>query len=209
MSIINEALRKTQQSLKDEQEKDTQEKIQPIPIIPPTINEAPVLLKKQSKLISKSDFLLMLKTASFLTITALLIVMAFLQYQRFIQKPVHPKPKMRIVEKPIVAKKTVIASTSTANKPPVVNISPEVSKPPVANTPTTIVSMPPILDRIKVAFEGVFISNESRVALINKQAMQIGDTINGMKIIAISKDTLDLESPQGTIRLKAGATYLL
>ena len=68
---------------------------------------------------------------------------------------------------------------------------------------------PSIHHKIKIAFEGVMLSDDARIALINKQSMHVGDAINGMRIIAINLDSIDLQSENGAIELKSGATYLL
>ena len=107
------------------------------------------------------------KMASFLTVTALLVIMALGNYQQV--KEVKALPYAQAVVQPI-------------NK--------EISK-------------------MKVAFEGVFLADNTRIALINKKSLHVGDEVNGLKIIAINRDTIDLQSDSGIIQLHAGATYLL
>lgn len=63
--------------------------------------------------------------------------------------------------------------------------------------------------KIKVAFEGVFMTNNTKTALINKQSLHVGDTVNGMTIVAINEDSVDLQNHDGLVEIKAGATYLL
>lgn len=169
VSIINEALKKTQQSRKSEKEKRTQAKMKATTTLPPTQNAVPVSVKKQPDPMTKSDFMFILKATCFLTVTGLLVVMALTQYQHLFTHKSHPTAMMQRV----------------------------------------VASKPPIANKIRVAFEGVFLSDTHNAALINKQMMQVGDMLNGMKIIAISPDTVDLQSNNGAIRLKAGATYLL
>ena len=61
----------------------------------------------------------------------------------------------------------------------------------------------------KIAFTGIFVSDNSRIAVINKQSYHLGDSVNGMKILAIHQDSVDLQKDDKVIKLHAGATYLL
>lgn len=176
VSIINEALKKTQQSRKIEKDKQraqtkaapttaaptasTQRQAQKKPDPTPTLTPQPI--EKKPGRTKKSDFIFTWKMASIVTVSGLLVIMAAQNYQREHQV-----------------------------KPPVVEAA---AKPQ---------------NKIKVAFEGVFLADDMRVALINKKSMHVGDDLNGMKIVAINQDTIDLQGDTGIIQLRAGATYLL
>lgn len=166
MSIINEALRKTQQSRKNVKEKHVPEKVKPTQTAAPMAARKPVVKQPESK--KSFHFPVNVRTASLLTVTALLAIMAYDHYQRLTppEKPAKPAPIMQVVAKPPVPKS-------------------------------------------KVTFEGVFLTENENIAFINKQSLKLGDTINGMRIVAITGDTVDLQSNQGVLRIKAGATYLL
>lgn len=169
MSIINEALKKTQLSRKmnkDKQEKTkTSTAASSAPTPSPTLKKQPI--EKKSEPVKKSDFLFTWKMASILTVTALLVIMALGSYQRV--NEVKVLPYAEAVIKPL-------------NKE---------------------------LNKVKVAFEGVFLSDDTKIALINKKSLHVGDAVSGMKIIAINSDTVDLQGDKGIIQLHAGATYLL
>ncbi|GEM_PF-4052406 len=64
-------------------------------------------------------------------------------------------------------------------------------------------------NKFKLVLDGVIVSDDTRIALINKQPMQLGDSVNGMKIVAINMDTIRLQNEKGIVELKTGATYLL
>jgi len=166
VSIINEALRKTQQSRKIVKEKRVTEKVKPAQTAAPMAARKAVA--KQSEPKKSLSFPVNVRTASLLTVTTLLVIMAYDHYQRLIppEKATKPDPIMQVVAKP--------------------------------NAPKS-----------KVTFEGVFLTDNENIAFINKQSLKLGDTINGMRIVAITRDTVDLQSNQGVLRIKAGATYLL
>jgi hypothetical protein len=178
VSIINDALKKTQQTRKNDKDKRTQVKAPPVkppqvkpvqekaskPVSPSTPMDTqkpiPISGKKKSGPEKPPPFVFTFKMASLLTVAALLAVMAITNYQRLVSPS-----------------KTHMAAQ------------------PIAKT--------------KVVFEGVVLTDNENIAFINKQSLKIGDSVNGMKIVAITQDTVDLQSNQGVLRLKAGATYLL
>lgn len=174
MSIINDALKKTQQTRKNDKDKRTQvkstaqekpaaEKVAKPASPPPQIDTQkpiPISSKKKSGPQKPPPFVFTFKMASLLTVAALLAVMAITNYQR-LSSP----SKMHAAAQPIA--------------------------------------------KTKVVFEGVVLTDNDNVAYINKQSLKIGDSVGGMKIVAMTQDTVDLQTNQGLLRLKAGATYLL
>lgn len=165
MSIINEALKKTQQIRKLDMDKraSAKEKIsaesQPMQERA-SLFETP-LLKEGVSAMKKLDYLLSWKKGSLLTTTVLLSVIAFMSYQH-----------ARKINAPVV---------QTA-----LNVSKE-----------------------KMAFTGIFVSDNSKIAVINKQSYHLGDMVNGMKIMSINQDSVDLMRDGKLIQIRAGATYLL
>jgi hypothetical protein len=63
--------------------------------------------------------------------------------------------------------------------------------------------------KVSVALDGVIVSDNTRIAFINKQAMHVGDVVNGMTIVAINLDTIRLQNEKEIVELNTGATYLL
>jgi len=63
--------------------------------------------------------------------------------------------------------------------------------------------------KMTVVFEGVFMSDKNKVALINKAPMQVGDLLNGMPIVEIDQEYIRVKGDKGILELKAGATYLI
>lgn len=78
-----------------------------------------------------------------------------------------------------------------------------------AQTQTTQVTDPNLQNKVRVAFEGIFTTDDAKIALINKQSLHVGDTIGGMRIVAINEDSVDLQTSNGIVEIKAGATYML
>lgn len=147
MSIINDALKKTQQHRKNGKEKSVQAIVKPVE-------------KRAAELIRKYDRIPW-KTTGIVTMTILLVILAAATYQQ-----------MRSVKYFLQ---------------------------PMHNTQ----------EKVNIVLDGVFLSNNMNVALINKQTMRLGDRVNGMKIVAINLDTIKLQGENGTIELRAGATYSL
>lgn len=180
MSIINEALRKTQQIRKGD--KDKREKV--VPKSEPAVEAKPAITKpvetttaerkrevvepRRPQVVKKSDFLFTWKMASLLTVAALLAVMVVNNQQRLTSAKNYSQNN--------AAATTAVAQAKT---------------------------------KTKIAFEGVFLSDNAKIALINKQSLHVGDVIDGMRVVAINQDTVDLQNANGTIELKAGATYLI
>lgn len=180
MSIINEALRKTQQVRKGD--KDKREKV--VPKAEPVVETKPVVTapvetktverrrevveSRKPQVVKKSDFLFTWKMASLLTVAALLAVMVVNNQQRIFSGKAYSQNN--------AAATTAAAQTNA---------------------------------KTKIAFEGVFLSDNAKIALINKQSLHVGDVIDGMRVVAINQDTVDLQNANGTIELKAGATYLI
>jgi len=147
VSIINDALKKTQQHRKNGKEKSVQAIVKPVE-------------KRAAELIRKYDRIPW-KTTGIVTMTILLVILAAATYQQ-----------MRSVKYFLQ---------------------------PMHNTQ----------EKVNIVLDGVFLSNNMNVALINKQTMRLGDRVNGMKIVAINLDTIKLQGENGTIELRAGATYSL
>lgn len=162
MSIINEALRKTQQSRKQDMDKRTQakEKQQQEPTMPhATLFETPVL-KETVSVVKKMDFM-SLKRGGFFTVTLLFSIVAYVSFQ-------HARnPALPIVQ--------------------------------AAITPT----------KEKMAFSGIFVSDNSKIAVINKQSYHLGDMVNGMEIVAINQDSVHLRRDGKVILIRPGSTYLI
>lgn len=163
MSIINEALKKTQLSRKLDMDKRAMAKekqSEPVPTVSrASLFDAPVL-KDTMTIVKQMDFLAW-KRGGFIAMTILLTLIAYISYQ-------HAKnPGLPIVQ---------------------AAINPE---------------------KEKIAFTGIFVSDKSKIAVINKQSYHVGDTVKGMKIVAISQDSVDLQQDDKVIQLRAGATYML
>jgi hypothetical protein len=167
VSIINEALKKIQQSRKSGKDKKTTDRIIQVEVKNKMNKE--VIQKPKRPTMSRAQFNFIWKMSSFLTVTALLIVMLLTYQQRLI------------------------------------NLSQQYLK-TANNTPP---AKPNPVNKMTVVFEGVFISESNKIALINKKLMQKGDLLNGMPIIEIDQDRIALQSSEGVLELKAGATYLL
>lgn len=60
-----------------------------------------------------------------------------------------------------------------------------------------------------VVFEGILLADNQRIALINDQTMRLGDSLQGMKIVAIDRESVRLQGDKGVVEIKAGATYEL
>lgn len=176
MSIINDALKKTQQVRKAGKTKRVTEKAKVMagpkpmaavrpeqrpPMAGPKKNKPPATVMPSAKSLAslglKADFWFTWKTAISLTMLALLLTI----YSNYTRSKL----------------------TRQAGQVPV---------------------------KSRVAFEGVFLAdNNVPTALINQQPMHLGDTLKGMKIIAINQDSLDLQGDKGILELKAGAAYEL
>lgn len=77
-----------------------------------------------------------------------------------------------------------------------------------ANTVMPVTTTKPV-SKVKVTFDGVFMSDDAKVALINKHLVQEGDLINGLPIIRIENDRVALRGSKGIIILKSGETTLI
>lgn len=178
MSIINDALRKTQQSRKIDKDKRENAAPKAESVAKPTVAK-PVenrvvedhrieATPYRPPVTKKSDFIFTWKMVGILTVTSVAAVM-FLNNQH-----------RNLSTSQLFAQNTVAAPAPA-----------------------------PVNAKTKVAFEGVFLSDNTRIALINKRSLHVGDEINGMRIVAINQDTVDLQDAKGTIELKAGATYVI
>jgi hypothetical protein len=162
VSIINDALKKTQQLRKSIKNKkvnsvvEAEEKNK--------MNKEAIRTSRRTNM-SRAQFNFMWKMTSFLTVTALLILIMITNQDRLVRLS-HQYLKTADNAKPAVNKMTVV-------------------------------------------FDGVFISDSNKIALINKKQMQVGDLLNGMPIVKIDQNHIALQSPEGVLELKAGATYLL
>lgn len=64
--------------------------------------------------------------------------------------------------------------------------------------------------KMKIMLNGTFVSEHLKMAYINNEVLHVGETINGMKIIAINLDSIILQRVNGsTIELRMGTTYTL
>jgi hypothetical protein len=61
-------------------------------------------------------------------------------------------------------------------------------------------------NKMKIALDGVFVSDRTKIAYLNNQALQLGDTINGMKIVEINLDTIKLRNEDNIYELRTGAS---
>lgn len=68
-------------------------------------------------------------------------------------------------------------------------------------------TVPPKENQVKLILNGVFISEQEKVALINNQPMHIGDTVQGLKVIAIEPDKVKLKSDTDIIVLPVNLNY--
>lgn len=172
MSIINEALRKTQQIRKQNNEKREVKEtvavepipVQPVAIEPIVIQEDSVFdvqMQKSVKVAEKLNWLFSTKMAGYLVVSGLLVIMSYMSYQ-------HARNEKQPIE---------MAAAKPAKR--------------------------------ELAFSGIFVSDNSRIAIINKQSYHAGDMVSGMKIVTIHQDSVDLQQNNKLIKLRAGATYLL
>lgn len=53
----------------------------------------------------------------------------------------------------------------------------------------------------ELELNGVFVSNQNKIAMINNQAFGLNDTVDGMKIIAIDLHSVKLKNEKGVIVL--------
>lgn len=54
---------------------------------------------------------------------------------------------------------------------------------------------------VRLLLQGVFLSNNEKVALINNQTLHVGDSIQGKKVISISFDQVKLQDENGILTL--------
>jgi len=59
-------------------------------------------------------------------------------------------------------------------------------------------------NKMKTALNGVFVSERMKVAYADTQAFHIGDTINGLKIVDITLDSIKLQHEKGIIEIHTG-----
>lgn len=192
MSIINEALKKTQQTRKIESEK--KQLLKSKAAATPSVSRAKEkqndrlssepLQKvqadaKKHKPVQKAEAVLTWRMTSYLTVTGLLVIMALANYEQLV-------PRVNAFLHP--GMNVAAASAGPSSMPASAAVSP---------------------GKVKVAFEGVFTADNAKVALINKKSLRVGDSVNGMTIVAINEESVDLQGRDGLIEIKAGATYLL
>lgn len=161
MSIINEALKKTQQIRKLEKDRRlyAAEKEAERSADQPLYENATVAVAGNAGMLQKLDFLFTWKKGSYVAGFLMLIILAFTSYQH--------------------AKNTNVPILQAA-------ITPE-----------------------KLNFSGILVSDNGKIAIINKQSYHLGDTVRGMKILAIHHDAVDLQRDDKVIQLRAGASYML
>lgn len=56
--------------------------------------------------------------------------------------------------------------------------------------------------KLKHTLNGVFVSDDEKVAMVNNRFFNIGDSIDGMKIVGIEPDKIKLESVSAKIELR-------
>lgn len=62
----------------------------------------------------------------------------------------------------------------------------------------------PIVRIVKLKLNGVFLSNDENVAMINQDMYRLGDVIEGLKIVSIQLDSVVLQNDKQTLELRAG-----
>jgi hypothetical protein len=175
VSIINEALKKTQQTRKLEKDKRDQLKArlasdtinvhaaQRSSVKTPRVDLSVSIKEKMTAILHQLDFMFNWKTLSLLTTSLLLmLVVGFVAYQ-------HPKE---------------------------------------ANMPSLNMASLPAKKEM-IAFSYVAASGGTKMAFVNKQFYGVGDTLNGMRIVSIGEDTMNVEHNGQVFQLRAGATYLI
>lgn len=68
--------------------------------------------------------------------------------------------------------------------------------------------MPYIAAKPRLMLEGVFLSDTEKLALINHRAYHEGDYVNGMKIVSIAFDQVELKNKYSSIKLRSALTQL-
>lgn len=64
-------------------------------------------------------------------------------------------------------------------------------------------------NKMQVVLNGVFVSDNVKIAYVNNEMFHLGDSLHGMKIVAINLDAIILQSKKGKMVLRPGYTYLL
>lgn len=157
MSIINDALKKTQQHRKMEKERKSQ-----AIAAQPGMTKPEDYQQNNADSNQKASRLTLWIVASMLTIAGLLVIIDLSNFQGFQN-----------------AKRFAMAAVNKTKS------------------------------QFKLVLDGVIVSDNTRIAMINKQPMQVGDVVNGMKIVAINLETIQLLDEKGVVELKTGATYML
>src|SRR5262249_9022127 len=122
-----------------------------------------------------------------------------------------PETKMQENLKPVQAINAIFASKLTVYSTVValLMIMSYVSYQHAKNSPHPVEVAALAPKKEEMAFTGVFVSGSSTIAIINQQSYHLGDTVNGMKILAINQDSVDLQRDDKVIKLKAGVSYLI
>lgn len=159
MSIINEALRKTQQIRKQSKEKRATASENPADN---SANSSPEISKESFfQIFHVADRILSHKLINYFIMIALLGIITVISFEH----------------------------SRNANQTEMI----------------TATSSP----RERISLAGILVGENSKIAIMNKQAYHPGDTILGMKIVAIHEDAVDLKRKNKIVRLRAGATYLI
>lgn len=76
---------------------------------------------------------------------------------------------------------------------------------PIVQQPVIHVSVPIKTEMAyqgKLVLNGVFLSGQEKLALINNQSFRLGDTVDGMKIINIDMNSIKLNNANGTFVMR-------
>ena len=168
-------------------------------------------------------------------IAVLLVMVAIAYYPRAVkhatvkpsQKPMAPviqKVVMTSVQQPALIVRETIKPTIQPERrvvrfepklkthPPIENLfSPKISTidPPITfklmQQQPVVASLPETEYRGKFILNGVFLSDDEKVALINNQSYHVGDTLDGMKIVGIDLNSVKFKLSNQILVLKASA----
>ncbi len=129
-----------------------------------------------------------------------------IQEQRKNDKPLFYQPKVNVTRKLVTI--LAIAGLLTVTGLLVIKISHHQaqSAKSVSSNSLTLKTQHELPNKLKVVLGGVFVSDRTRIAYVNNQALQLGDSINGMKVVEINLDTIKLKNDDGIYELRTGAS---
>ncbi len=218
MSIIHEALKKTQNNLKTTPAPNTSRPAQPpaqslapLPVqqaTPPSVQPAaPVIHRESVKPTAPSEQ--QTKTTenhplrkalpfgkiilALLGLTLLFILQPYLTAR---VSSITSTPQMSLLAP---AASAPIVERVSAIQPPAVDQAPVVPPPPVYSTP---VETPVIAVRPQLILNGISSAGIKPMALINNEIYEIGDDVNGLRIVNITEDGVELMDRDQRIFLK-------